>query len=268
MALYFLLFFEWEILVKLCNVRNLLQLVGVALNLLFEVLNALCNTFGNFEIVLHLLHGTANLGLLQRILGKSLVRLLKLADLILLQINLCHLSMIVGQLLIIIIVRWLLIFLQFIDWRFTLLFVIVGRLLIDGTIFLRKSLLLLLSITLLGEVHRLLLLLKLDHLLRRLLIIIHLIHLSVIGALVGCDHLWRHPTTKLVIQKLHLLLAKVKFLHLVLHAVGRLFDLLWLLLHYLLLRCLFWHHLLSGRPLRAWHERGQLLRSLLKLHLL
>lgn len=47
---------ERKVLIKFCNVSNLLQLIRVTLNLLFEVLDTLGNTLGNLQIVLYLFH--------------------------------------------------------------------------------------------------------------------------------------------------------------------------------------------------------------------
>lgn len=83
------------------------------------------------------------------------------------------------------------------------------------------------------------------------------------------DHLRWHPSAKLVVQELHLFLTKMKFLHLILHAIGRLLlDLLWLLLHDLLLWRLFLYNWGYRCTLWAWNEGLKLLSSLLKLKLL
>lgn len=130
MTLNLLFFLEREILVKLCNIRDFLELVGVALYLLFQVLNALRYTLRNFKIMLNFLHGGADLGLLQCVLGQRLVRLFKLTDLLLFQINFGHFTMVIRQLLVVIVVCWLLVLFQFIDWRLALLLVIISAALV------------------------------------------------------------------------------------------------------------------------------------------
>lgn len=136
MTLHFLLLFERQILIKLGDVRNLLELIGVALDLLLEVLHTLRHILGNLKIVLNFLNGRADFGLLKCILRESLVRLFEFADFLLLQIDLCHLPVIVRQLLIIVIIGRLLVFFQLVDWLALLAF--VGWVLILRDILLRK----------------------------------------------------------------------------------------------------------------------------------
>jgi hypothetical protein len=50
-------FLEGEERFDLIDVLHLLELLLIAVNLLFEVLNSLCHTLGYLEIMLHLLHG-------------------------------------------------------------------------------------------------------------------------------------------------------------------------------------------------------------------
>ena len=142
MTLHLLLLLKRQILIKFSRVCDFLQLVGIPLHLLFQILDTLGYALGNLEIVLYFLHRWANLGLLQSILCQCLVSLLKLSDLFLLQIDLGHLPVIIRQLLIVIIIRWLLIILQLINDLFLLLAsIILARMLVHGCLFLVHGLL-------------------------------------------------------------------------------------------------------------------------------
>lgn len=88
----------------------------IGLYLLLEVLHPLGDRLGDLEIVLDLLHGGSTLGLLHGILGQGLVSVLELLDLLFLEVDLGHLPVIVSQLLVVIVVGWLLVFLQLVDW--------------------------------------------------------------------------------------------------------------------------------------------------------
>lgn len=123
---YLLLFLlEWKVLIKFCNISNLLQLIRVTLNLLLEVLDTLRHTLGNLQIVLHLLHGSSDLRLFQSVLRQRLVRVLQFPDLLPLEIDLGHLAVVVGQLLVIIVVRRLLVLLQLVNWLLAFLLAII-----------------------------------------------------------------------------------------------------------------------------------------------
>lgn len=109
MALHFLLLLERQILIKLCNIGNFLKLTGIALHLLLKVLNTLGYTLSNLEIMLNFLNRRADFSLLKCIFGQCLVRLFKFTNFFFLQINFSHLSMIICQFLIVVIVCWLLV---------------------------------------------------------------------------------------------------------------------------------------------------------------
>jgi len=115
MAWLLLLLLEWQVLVKLSHVCNRLKLIGITLHLLLQVFDSFGHALCNFQIMLHLLHRRADLGLLERIFGESLMSILKLPDLFLLQVYFGHLSMVIRQLLVVIVVRWLLVLLQFVN---------------------------------------------------------------------------------------------------------------------------------------------------------
>lgn len=126
MTLLLLLLFEWKILIELGHIRYFLELICVACNLLLQVLNPLCNALRNLQVVLHLLHRCSNLGLLKGILRECLMRILKLPDLFSLQVDLCHFTMIVRQLLIIVVISWLLVFLELVDDLLSFLVIVIA----------------------------------------------------------------------------------------------------------------------------------------------
>lgn len=117
-----LLLLEWQVLVKLRHICDLLKLIRITLHLLLQVLHSLRNTLGDLEIMLHLLHGSTDLGLFQGVLRQCLVSVFQLPDLFLLQVDFGHFAVVVSQLLIIVVVGWLLVFLQLVDWLLALLF--------------------------------------------------------------------------------------------------------------------------------------------------
>lgn len=71
--------------------------------------------------MLHLLHRCSNFCLFQSIFGKCLVSIFQLSDLFLLQIDSCHFPVVVRQLLVIVVVRWLLVLLKLVDRLLALL---------------------------------------------------------------------------------------------------------------------------------------------------
>jgi len=105
-----------EVLVNIISIFDWLKLLLITLHLLFQVLDSFGNTLCNFEVVLDLLHGCSWLSLFQSIFSKCLMSILELSDLISLELNLSHFSMIVCYLLIVIVVSRLLILLQLVNW--------------------------------------------------------------------------------------------------------------------------------------------------------
>jgi len=124
MARLLLTLLKWQVLIKLRNICDFLQLVCVTLNLLLQVFNSLRDTLRNLEVVLHLLHRSTNLCLLQRVLCQRLVGVLQLTNLFFLQVDPCHFPMIIGKLLIIIVIRRLLVLFKLI-YRFLVFFLAV-----------------------------------------------------------------------------------------------------------------------------------------------
>lgn len=127
--------FEWQDGVELLFVGNFLKLLLITLNLLFQIFDSLCYTLGNFQIVLDLFHRSSGFGLFESILGKGLMSVFQLSNFLLLQINFSHLSMVVSDLFIIIIISWLLILLKLIDWLLLLGFLVIWFLASDILIF-------------------------------------------------------------------------------------------------------------------------------------
>ena len=111
-----LVFLEWQYFVQLSRVVDLLELLLVTLNLLLQVLNSLSHILCDLQVVLDSLHGSAGLGLFESVGSERLMSVHELVDLFLLQLYLGHLSMVVRQLLIIVVVCRLLITLKFINW--------------------------------------------------------------------------------------------------------------------------------------------------------
>lgn len=110
-----LVLFEGKRLVDFVHIWKTLQLLLIHRDLLLQVLDSLRHIFGDFQVVLDLLHGSASLGLLQSIFGQSLMSVFKLANLILLQIDLSHFPVVVRQLFVIIVVSRLLLLLKVVD---------------------------------------------------------------------------------------------------------------------------------------------------------
>jgi hypothetical protein len=113
-----LIFLEGVDLIYLVGVLDLLELCLVRLYLLSKVLDSLGHVLRDAQVVLNALHRGARLGLLQSIGGERFVGIHQLLDLLLLQIDLGHLAVVVCELLIIIVVVWLLVLLERIDWSF------------------------------------------------------------------------------------------------------------------------------------------------------
>lgn len=113
--------------VELLFVRNLLELLLVTLNLLFQIFDSLGYTFGNFQVVLDFLHGGSGLGLLESILGEGLMSVLQLSDFLFFEINFGHFPVVIGNLFVVIIISWLLVLLQFVDGLFLFALLIFFR---------------------------------------------------------------------------------------------------------------------------------------------
>lgn len=121
-----LLLLERQVLIKFSHIGDLLKLIRVTLNLLFQVLDTFSHALCDLQVVLHLLHGGTNLGLLQCIFGECLMCILKLPNLFLLQVDFSHFPVVVSKLLVIIIIGWLLIFLKLVDWFLALFLAIIA----------------------------------------------------------------------------------------------------------------------------------------------
>jgi hypothetical protein len=112
-----------------------LELLLVALNLLFQIFHSLGYAFRNFQVVLDFLHGGAGFGLLESILGEGLMSVLQLSDFLFFEINFGHFPVVIGNLLVVIIISWLLVLLQFVDWLFLFALLIFFRFGSDGLVF-------------------------------------------------------------------------------------------------------------------------------------
>ena len=110
-----LVLLERQYFVQLSRVVDLLELLCVTLNLLLQVLDSLSHILCYLQVMLDSLHGSAGLGLFESVGSERLMSVHELVDLFLLQLYLGHLTVVVGQFLIIIVVCRLLITLKFVD---------------------------------------------------------------------------------------------------------------------------------------------------------
>ena len=123
--------FKWKNLINVGLIFNFLELLLITLNLLFKVLNSLCYCFSDFKVMLDFFHRSAWFRLFECVLCQFVVSVFKFTYFVLLQSNLCHFAMIVSNLLIIVVISWLLRFLQIIN-RFRLSFLSFSSICILG----------------------------------------------------------------------------------------------------------------------------------------
>lgn len=96
----------------------LLKLLLVAIDLLLEVLHSLGDTLSDLEVVGYLFHGGSGPRLDNGVLGEGLMGVFQFPDFLFFKFNFAHLPMVISQFFVIIVIRWLLVLLQLVDWFF------------------------------------------------------------------------------------------------------------------------------------------------------